>query len=92
VKLSFSLKKYSLRTKATLIVVAVVAVSLSLATAINIYQTNRLIESEQKKSAEAIIQGLSQAAELPMIVQDKQELDRLLGGLLCNDQVQFLLI
>jgi two-component system, sensor histidine kinase and response regulator len=92
VKLSFSLKKYSLRTKATLIVVAVVAVSLSLATAINIYQTNRLIESEQKKSAEAIVQGLSQAAELPMIVQDKQELDRLLGGFLWNNQVQFLLI
>jgi len=92
VALSFSIKRYTLRAKATLIVMAVVAVSLSLATAINIYQTNRLIESEQKKSAEAIVQGLAQAAELPMIVQDKQELDRLIGGFLWNDQVQFLLI
>jgi len=92
VTLSFSIKRYTLRAKATLIVMAVVAVSLSLATAINIYQTNRLIESEQKKSAEAIVQGLAQAAELPMIVQDKQELDRLIGGFLWNDQVQFLLI
>jgi two-component system, sensor histidine kinase and response regulator len=92
VKLFFSPKNYSLRAKATLIVVAVVAVSLSLATTINIYQTNRLIESEQKRSAEAIVEGLAQAAELPMIVQDKQELDRLLGGFLWNNQVQFLVI
>jgi len=89
---SFSIKNYTLRAKATLIVMAVVAVSLSLATAINIFQTNRLIESEQKKSAEAIVQGLAQAAELPMIVQDKQELDRLIGGFLWNKQVQFLLV
>jgi HAMP domain-containing protein len=88
----FSIKQYSLRIKATLIVMAVVAISLSLATAINIFQTNRLIESEQKRSAEAIVQGLAQAAELPMIVQDKQELDRLLGGFLWNKQVQFLII
>ncbi len=85
-------KTYSLRTKATLIVVAVVVVSLALATAINISQTNQLIESEQKRSAEAIVQGLAQAAELPMIVQDKQELDRIIGGFLWNDQVQFLVI
>ena len=89
---SFTKKNYSLRVKATLIVVAVVVVSLSFATAINIYQTNRLIESEQYKSAEAIVQGLAQAAELPMIVQDRQELDRLLGGFLWNNQVQFLII
>ncbi len=85
-------KTYSLRTKATLIVVAVVVVSLTLATAINISQTNQLIESEQKRSAEAIVQGLAQAAELPMIVQDKQELDRIIGGFLWNDQIQFLVI
>ncbi len=85
-------KSYSLRTKATLIVVAVVMVSLSLATGINIFQTNKLIEAEQKKSAESIVQGLAQAAELPLIVQDKRELDRLLDGFLWNDQVQFLLI
>ncbi len=88
----FSPKTYSLRAKATLIVVAVVLVSLSLATAINITQTNQLIESEQKRSAEAIVQGLAQAAELPMIVQDKQELDRIIGGFLWNDQVQFLVV
>jgi len=82
----------SLRTKATLIVVSVVMVSLSLATAINIYQTNKLIEVEQKRSAEAIVQGLAQAAELPLIVQDKQELNRLLDGFLWNEQIQFLLI
>ena len=85
-------KSYPLRTKATLIVVAVVMVSLSLATCINIFQTNKLIEAEQKKSAESIVYGLAQAAELPMIVQDKRELDRLLDGFLWNDQVQFLLI
>lgn len=85
-------KSYSLRTKATLIVVTIVMVSLSLATCINIFQTNKLIEAEQKKSAESIVQGLAQAAELPMIVQDKLELDRLLDGFLWNDQVQFLLI
>lgn len=86
------LKKNSLRVKATLIVVAVVAVSLFLATAINIYQTNRLIESAQKRSAAAIVQGVAQAAGLPMIVLDKQELDRILGGFLWNDQIQFLVI
>ncbi len=91
-KLSFSIKNFSLRAKAILIVMAVVAVSLSLATTINIYQTNRLIESEQKRSGEAIVQGLAQAAELPMIVQDKQELDRLIDGFLWNEQVQFLII
>ncbi len=88
----FPLKSYSLRSKATFIVVVVVVASLALTTIINIYQTNRLIESEQKRSAESIVQGLSQAAELPMIVQDTQELDRLLGGFLWNSQVQFLLI
>ncbi len=88
----FRIKHFTLRTKATLLVVAVVVVSLSLATAINIYQTNQLIESEQKRAAEAIVQGLAQAAELPMIVQDKQELNRLLDGFLWNKQVQFLLL
>ncbi|MBU1139194.1 MAG: response regulator, partial [Proteobacteria bacterium] len=88
----FPIKSYSLRTKAIFVVVMVVAGSLSLTTIINIYQTNRLIESEQKRSAESIVQGLSQAAELPMIVQDTQELDRLLDGFLWNSQVQFLLI
>ncbi|AGF79976.1 signal transduction histidine kinase [Desulfocapsa sulfexigens DSM 10523] len=88
----FSNKNFTLRAKATFIVVAVVAVSLSLATAINIYQTNRLIEKEQERSGEAIVQGLAQAAELPMIVQDKLELDRLIDGFLWNDQVQFLII
>ncbi len=88
----FSYHKYSLRSKATLLIVFVVVVSLSLATAINIFQTNRLIASEQERSAEAIVQGLAQAAELPMIVQDKQELDRILGGFLWNTQVQFLLV
>ncbi len=82
----------SLRTKATLIVVSVVMVSLSLATAMNIYQTNKLIEEEQKRSAEAIVQGLAQAAELALIVQDKQELNRLLEGFVWNEQIQFLLI
>ena len=89
---NFFSKSYSLRTKATLIVVAVVMVSLSLATTINIYQTNKLIEVEQKKSAESIAQGLAQAAELPLIVQDRQELNRLLDGFLWNEQIQFLLI
>ncbi|MBU0944378.1 MAG: response regulator [Proteobacteria bacterium] len=88
----FPIKSYSLRSKATLIVVVVVVASLSLTTIINIYQTNRLIESEQKRSAESIVRGLSQAAELPMIVQDMQELDRLLEGFLWNSQVQFLLV
>ncbi len=91
-KFPFALKYLSLRVKAILIVVAVVAVSLSLVTTINIFQTNRLIAAEQLKSAEAIAQGLAQAAELPMIVQDKQELGRLLGGFLWDDQVQFLII
>lgn len=91
-KFPFALKYLSLRVKAIIIVVAVVAVSLSLVTIINIFQTNRLIASEQLKSAEAIAQGLAQAAELPMIVQDKQELGRLLGGFLWDDQVQFLII
>jgi signal transduction histidine kinase/DNA-binding response OmpR family regulator/HPt (histidine-containing phosphotransfer) domain-containing protein len=89
---TFLSTSYSLRTKATVIVVSVVMVSLSLATGINIYQTNKLIEVEQKKSAESIVQGLAQAAELPLIVQDKQELDRLLDGFLWNEQIQFLLI
>lgn len=89
---SFSIKSYSLRAKATFIVVVVVALSLSLVTLINIYQINRLIESEQKRSAEAIVQGLAQAAELPMIVEDNRELDRLLGVFLWNTQIQFLLI
>jgi signal transduction histidine kinase/DNA-binding response OmpR family regulator/HPt (histidine-containing phosphotransfer) domain-containing protein len=88
----FRPKHFTLRTKATLIVVAVVAVSLALATAINIYQTNHLIKSEQKRAAEAIVQGLAQAAELPMIVQDQQEMSRLLDGFLWNKQVQFLLL
>jgi two-component system, sensor histidine kinase and response regulator len=88
----FPIKSYSLRSKATLIVVVVVVVSLSLTTIINIYQTNRLIESEQKRSAKSIVRGLSQAAELLMIVQDMQELDRLLDGFLWNSHVQFLLV
>ncbi len=85
-------QKISLRGKATLLIIFVVLVSLSLATVINIFQTNNLIASEQKRAGEAIVQGLAQAAELPMIVQDNQELDRLLGGFLWNTQVQFLLI
>jgi signal transduction histidine kinase/DNA-binding response OmpR family regulator/HPt (histidine-containing phosphotransfer) domain-containing protein len=92
VKFPFALKYLSLRVKAILVVVAVVAVSLSLVTVINIFQTNGLIAAEQQRSAEAIAQGLAQAAELPMIVQDKQELERLLGGFLWDDQVQFLAI
>ena len=59
---------------------------------IYIFQTNKLIAVEQKKSAESIVQGLAQAAELPLIVQDVQELDRLLDGFLWNEQIQFLLI
>lgn len=91
-KISFSLKKLSLRAKAILIVMVVVSVTLSLVTVINIFQTSRLIAIEQERSAASIVQGLAQAAELPMIVQDKQELDRLLGGFLWNNQIQFLLI
>ena len=89
---TFFKDSYSLRTKATLIVVVVVMVSLSLATSINIFQTNKLIEVEQKKSAESIAQGLAQAAELPLIVQDRLELNRLLEGFLWNEQIQFLLV
>ncbi len=89
---TFNSTNYSLRTKATFIIVAVVAVSLSLATGITIYQTNKLIELEQKTSAESIVQGLAQAAELPLIVQDRRELNRLLNGFLWNKQIQFLLI
>ncbi|MEN8198596.1 MAG: response regulator [Thermodesulfobacteriota bacterium] len=88
----FKLENLSLRAKATFLLVAVVAVSLSLATAINIYQTNRLIKAEQKRAAATIARGLAQAAELPMIVRDTQELNRLLDGFLWNSQLQFLVL
>ncbi|MEN8190158.1 MAG: response regulator [Thermodesulfobacteriota bacterium] len=90
--MSFLNKTLSIRVRATLLFLVIVLVSLSVATTINIIQTNKLIAAAQTRSAEAIAHGLAQAAELPVIVYDERELDRLLGGFLWNKEVQFLLI
>ncbi len=88
----FSPRNLSIRLKATLLIFVIVLVSLSVSTAINVSQTNKLIAEEQKRSAEAIAHGLAQAVELPMVVRDMVELNRLLDGFLWNKEVQFLLI
>ena len=67
----------NLRVKAILLVVALVVGTVGAVSGVSVSRTNRIIEASQRHTAADIAAGVAAAAELPIAVQDRTELDRL---------------
>src|SRR4051812_34963281 len=84
--------RLSLRAKATLLTVLVIAATVAAVGWAAIRQMNRLIADSQAHEPQARAQGLGGASELPLAVQDTAELDRLARRFAGGRDVLFLAI
>jgi signal transduction histidine kinase/DNA-binding LytR/AlgR family response regulator len=88
------MKKYwhdmvSLRFKATLVVLTVTILALSVVTVASVMRVRRLITAAESQTVEAIAQGVGHASELAISVGDQRELSRVADEFLLNDQILF---
>jgi signal transduction histidine kinase/DNA-binding response OmpR family regulator len=77
----------SLRSKSTLVVLAVVATGLLTVALVGVGQMRRLVSAEALRTVNAMAQGLGHAAELALAVHDERELSRLANRFMRDDQI-----
>ncbi|MGA3066392.1 MAG: response regulator [Tepidisphaeraceae bacterium] len=83
---------FSLRFKATIVVLTVTILSLAIAIIAAVIQGRHLIAEDEQRNVQSVVQGLAHASELPLAVQDERELTHLASRFLTNDQILFIAI
>jgi len=81
--------RFSLRTKAAVLVLTITLLALSVATIAGLIEMHRLFAAGNRGDATALAEGIGHAAEMALAFGDQQELSRLADGFLRNDQVLF---
>ena len=84
--------KLSLRSKATLVVLTITTAALAVVAGAGIVQMQRQIIAEEQRTADAVAQGIGNAAELALAVRDERELARMANGCLRDPQILFVAI
>jgi|GEM_PF-6586390 len=70
-------RSFGLRARATFVVASVIIFALLGASAFSVLRTNSILKRNQETSVNGLVSGLASAIELPLTVDDKEELDRL---------------
>ena len=73
-------RRLLLQHKATVLVLATVSLPLALLATFMLYRMNELIVKEHQRAADLVATGVAQACELPLLVEDSEELERVLAG------------
>ena len=82
--------KLTLRTKATVLTVAITSLSLMAVAAVGVWQMRTHIATEQRRAAESVAQGIARASELAVAVHDKRELSRITDSFLRDENILFI--
>ena len=85
-------RKRSLRFKATLVVLTVITLTLTVMAVASIVYMHRWITDKQEHDVDSIVQNLVSSCELALAVQDQTELERLVHGYLWDPSVLFIAI
>jgi signal transduction histidine kinase/CheY-like chemotaxis protein/HPt (histidine-containing phosphotransfer) domain-containing protein len=84
--------KLSLRTKITLIALAITILSLAGVASIGIIQISREISAEQHRTADSVARAVARASQLAISVGDTRELNRIASAFLRDESVLFVAI
>ena len=86
------MKRPSLRIRATLVVLGITILALTISATAAIVRTNHHIAAEQRRTAASVAEALAKAAELPLAAGDLGELERLAHDFLKNETIEFIAV